>query len=528
MLRSACARSGAEPACAPPMPFPAFGASPRFGVESAPLPERAGVGRAPEAGLTPQTTKTPTAPAESGSSRNPLLWIRERLAELRAPRAAPVLRIPKHPRVRPVRVSWLSSFWNARLAVRAAIPVESFLRHRLSQHVAVLPVPPSRLPLAITIEERGAILTVTQQTPSRRAPWLDSFLRAEGSSALAPEVHVAQADVARLAVRLDTQRARVDALGRELEDATRGQDLADPADAAQAQQMGRPPVPPPVGLGLQLFGLALLLAETWQLAVPCLEAAGIRTLDLAGELQHNPVGLVLGGLFALGASASLFLFAHLLVRRGRGLVGEQPGQRRLWTALAATGALALAVSMAWSIAGMRPGASRPVDLEYARVTLFLIALAIPLTTAWLMELAKQMNEERAEALALARAWDHEHYRSFAELSRRAAALAEEERRLMRLEAERLTAVRRMRALQQRVIMAERMAADAADEEEQDLVRLGQSIAASLELDRYEYVRQATALGLPIERRPVPGSTGGGPPAPAPARHDVEHGLGLAS
>jgi hypothetical protein len=177
---------------------------------------------------------------------------------------------------------------------------------------------------------------------------------------------------------------------------------------------------------------------------------------------------------------------------------------------------------------MRPGASRPVDLEYARVTLFLIALAIPLTTAWLMELAKQMNEERAEALGLARAWDHEHYRSFAELSRRAAALAEEERRLMRLEAERLTAVRRMRALQQRVITAERMAADAADEEEQDLLRLGQSIAASLELDRYEYVRQATALGLPIERRPVPGSTGGGgPPAPSPARNDVEHGLGLA-
>ncbi|GEJ58545.1 hypothetical protein [Anaeromyxobacter diazotrophicus] len=478
--------------------------------------------------MTPQTNKTPTAPADPGPGKNPLLWLRERLAELRAPRAAPAVRLPRRARIAPMRVSWLSSFWSARQAVRSGIAVEDFLQHRLSQRVAALPVPPARLPVAITVEERGAILTVTQQPQARRAPWLESFLRAEGAAALAPEIQLAQADVARLAARLEGQRRRVDELGRELEDATRGQELADPADEAQAAQMGRPPVPPPVGFGLQLFGLALLLAETWQLAVPCLEAAGIRTLDLQAELHRNPVGLVLGGVFALGASASLFLFAHLALRRGRDLFGEQPGRRRLWAGLAATGALALAVSMAWSIAGMRPGASHPVNLEYARVTLFLVALAIPLTTAWLMQLAKRMGEERGEALARARAWDHEHYRSFAELSRRAAALGEEERRLMRLEAERLLAVRRLRALQQRSISAERVAADAADEEEQELARLGQAIAASLELDRYEYVRQSAARGLPVEHRPLSGPPVG-PNTPPPVRRgDVGHGLGLAS
>jgi hypothetical protein len=477
--------------------------------------------------LTPQTTKTPAAPAEPGPSKNPLLWIRDRIAELRAPRAFPALRIPRRPKVHPVHPSWLSSFWNARLAVRAGIPVEAFLQHRLSRHLAALPVPPSCLPVSITVEERGAVMTVAQQAPSRRAPWLDSFLRAEGSAALAPEVQLAQADVARLAARLDAQRKRVDELGRELEDATRGQELADPADEAQAQQMGRPPVPPPIGLGLQLFGLALLLAETWQLAVPCLEAAGIHTRDLGAELQRNPVGLVLGGLFAFGASASLFLFAHLVVRRGRDLSGERSERRRLWTGLAATGALALAVSMAWSIAGMRPGASRTIDLEYARVTLFLIALAIPLTTAWLLQLAQRLNGERGEVLATARAWDHEHYRSFAELSRRAAALSEEERRLARLESERVAAARRLRALQQRVITAERMAADAADEDEQDLLRLGQAIAASIELDRYEYLRQAVARGVRFEQRPLSNPPVGGPATTAPVRREVEHGLGLA-
>ncbi|HEX8907925.1 MAG TPA: hypothetical protein VF805_01905 [Anaeromyxobacteraceae bacterium] len=476
--------------------------------------------------MTPQTTKTPNAPDEPRTAKNPLQWLRDRIGEVRAPRALPALRIPRREKVRPCSVSWLSSFWNARLAVRAGIPVEDFLHHRLAQHVAALPVPPSRLPVSITIEERGAILTVAAQTP-RRAPWLESFLRAEGSAALSQDIHLAQADVARLSARLDAQRRRVDELGRELEDATRGKELADPGDEAQAQQMGRPPVPPPLGVGLQLFGLGLLLAETWQLAVPCLEAAGVHTLDLQAELRRNPVGLVLGGLFALGASSSLFVFAHQALRRGRDLFGEQPGRRRLWTGVAATGALALAISMAWSIAGMRPGVSRPVDLEYARVTLFLIALAIPLTTAWLMRLARRMGEERAEALAQARAWDQEHYRAFAELSRHAAALGEEEHRLARLEAERLAAVRRLRALQQRGMTAERMAADAADEEEQELARVSQAMAASLELDRYEYVRQATARGLPVERRPASGPPVGGPSTPAPVHRDIGHGLGLA-
>lgn len=479
--------------------------------------------------MTPQTTKTAAVTPEPGRGKNPVLWLRERLAELRAARAAPALRIPRRARIRPLRPSWVSSFWAARLAVRAGIPAEDFLQHRLSQLVAGLPVPPSRLPVAITVEERGAILTVTSQSPARRAPWLDSFLRAEGSAALGPEIQLAQADVARLAARIEAQRRRVDDDGRELEEATRGKELADPGDEAQAQQMGRPPVPPPLGVGLQLFGLALLLAETWQLAVPCLEAAGIQTLELAAELHRNPVGLVLGGLFALGASASLFLFAHLALGRGRAAFGEQPGRRRLWGAVAAIGALALATSLAWSIAGMRPWASRPVDLEYARVTLFLIALAIPLTTAWLMQLAKQMNAERAEALRLARAWDQEHFRSFAELSRRAAALAEEERRLARLEADRLAAVRRLRALQQRGMTAERLAADAADQEEQELARLGQAMAASIELDRYEYVRQAAARGIHLEHRPIPGPPAGGPGGtPPPVRHDIGHGLGLAS
>jgi hypothetical protein len=466
----------------------------------------------------PHSTNPSAAPAEHGAGPTPLA----RLAALRARRPVPQLPIPRRPTLRAPRPRWLSSWWAARLSVNAGIPVSDFVAHRLARHLAALPVPPSRLPVVVTLDAGGVVQAAPSAAPGRRAPWLDSFLRAEGPSALGPEIQLGQADAARLAARIEAQRRRVDEIALELEEAARGAQVADPADEAQAEQMGRPRVPPPYGLGLQLLALLLLLAETWQLAVPSLEAAGIRTHDLAGELHRNPVGLVLGGVFALGASASLFLFAHLALRRTLDVFEGLPeARRRGWLVGASSAAALLAAAMAWSMAGMRPGAAHPVDLVYARCTLFLIALAIPFTTAWMLRLARALEAARADALARARAWDGEHYRAYSDLSRRAAALAEEEHRLARLEADRAAAARRIRVLQQRSIDAQRLAADAADEEEAELARLAQGIVASLELDRYEYMRQATARGLVAAPRQGPA------PTPAPVRSDVGHGLGLA-
>jgi hypothetical protein len=479
--------------------------------------------------VTSQMNPKSTVP-DPGPQKNPLVWMRERLAELHALRASPAPRIPSRQKLRSPRPSWLAARWGARLAIRAGIPIEDFLQHRLSRHLAALPVPPSRLPVTIAVEDGGVIASASSPAPRPRAPWLESFLRAEGPAALGAEIQLAQADAARLAGRVEAQRKRLEEVTRELEEAMRGADVADPADEAQAQQMGRPQVPPPLGLGLQLFALALLLAETWQLAVPCLEGAGIRTSDFSAELQRRPMGLVLGSVFALGASASLFLFAHLALRRGLELFQAQPEpRRRLWTALAAAAGALLAAAMAWSIAGVRPGAARAIDLRYARWTLFLIALAIPVATAWMLRTARELSAVRAEALARARAWDHEHYRSYAELSRRAAVRGEEERRLAGLEADRAAAARRLHGLQQRGAIAQRLADDAADQDEHELARVSQSIAAALELDRYEYVRQATNRGSRTEHRarvPAPAGTAT-PQQVGHGAHEVQPNLGLA-
>jgi hypothetical protein len=478
--------------------------------------------------LKPRNDDRNAPPAENGSGINPLQWLAAKLAELRAPRPHAAPRIPRRPPLRAPRRSPLVAAFEARLAARAGIPPDEYLQHRLSRQLASLPVPPSRLPVQITIEPDGTVAAAPAAAPApRRAPWLESFLRAEGSSALGPEIQLAQADVARLAARIEAQRKREEEVAREVEAAAQGKEVADPADEAQAQQMGRPQVPPPVALALRAFGLALLVAETWQLGVPSLEAAGIRTADLAGELHRNPLAVVFGSLFALGSSASLFLFAHLGLRRALDLFEAQPEpRRRAWAAAGAGGALALAVAMAWAVAGMRPGPHGAVDPGYARIALFLVALAIPLTVAWLLDVARRHDLVRDAALALARAWDQEHYRSLAELSRDAGRLAEEERRLARLEGERAAAVRRLRALQQRGMAAERLAADAADAEDAELARLAQAVVSGLELDRYEYARHA---GLRASRSALPPEQRAAAPSAAEGQgHEVERNLGLAS
>lgn len=474
--------------------------------------------------MTPQNGNRTTPPVVAGAGKI-VAWITARLEAVRATKARPAPRIPRRPKLRLPRQRWRSSYRAARRAVRAGIGGGDFLRNRLARLLGALPVTPARLPISVSIDDGGAVLWHAREGAAQNAPWLDSFLRAEGAAALGHDVQLAQADAARLAARIDTQRRRVDEMGRELEEASRTTELADPDDAAQARRMGRPPVPLPLGLALQLFALALLLAETWQLAVPCLEASGIRTRDLASELHRNAAGVVLGSIFALGAAVSLFVLAHLSLRRCLDAFEAQPeASQKVWRVLMALGASALAAAVAWSIASVRPGAQRPADVGYTRLTLFLVALAIPITTAWLLRVARRLEDARDAALGLARAWDQEHYRSLAEISRRAAAFAEEERRLATLEADRAAAVRRLQGLQQRVAAAERLAADAADAEAQDLARLADAVVAALEQDRYEYLRQA-ALRQPSPHRPK-----GPAPVPAPVREPLGgegRNLGLA-
>jgi hypothetical protein len=469
-----------------------------------------------------RNAKRNTSPPELGRSRSPLVdWIARRVAALRASRALalPALGAPSRRRLRAPCPGRLSTLFAARLAARAGIPLQAFLQHRLARHLANLPVPAARLPVALAVEDGALVARPGAPAPSRRAPSLESFLRAEGPAALGPEIQLAHADVARIGAQMEAQRQLAEAARREVEEANRAA-IADPADEAQASRMGRPQVPPPFGLVLQLLALAFLLAEAWQLTGPYLATAGIGRA-LQAELRRDPLAFGLAVGLGLGSAVSLVLCADLALRRARDLI-DAPQNRWLPAVFTMGGAVAAALGLAGSLASMRAGPSRAVELACARVALVLAVLAIPFTIAWMLRLARELDAVRDQALASARAWEAQHYRALADLARRAAALREEERRAAQLEAERALAVQRLRMLQHRAQAAERLAADAAEEDEADLARIAQSIAAALERDRYAYLRQAAARGLPAGR--------GGDPRPAPARPapaGVGESLGLA-
>lgn len=416
-------------------------------------------------------------------------WMRERWSLQRATRPTPDPKRPRRQKIPTIRRSWFTSWWTARLAAASGrVGVDDFLRHRLARYLAALPVSPRRLPVAISIGEGGVISATPQSgdVAATRPAWLERYLRSEGPASLQIDLQLAQAEVARLSGARDEQQARVAAARREADSAATEPAVFE-ADGG-AELLGRPPVPPPWAALIHAFALVLLLAQAWQLAIPVLEAGGVRTDDLARELQRNPAGIVLGFAFAIGAAVSLFYFADVAIRRTLELFdGLTERRRRAWMAIAAIGSLGFAAAVSWSIAGLRPAAQR-LDVEYARFTLFLLALALPITTSCMLRVARRLQVAREEALRRAVEWDQAHYRVLYGWSRSATALSAAERDLARLEAARVEAIRRLRMLQHRSLLAERFAAEAAAEEELELEQLCHAVTSSLELDRYQFLR----------------------------------------
>jgi hypothetical protein len=116
----------------------------------------------------------------------------------------PPLRTPRRPRLEPVRRSWLAAFWQARIAVRAGMGLDDFLRSRLARYLAVLPVPSVRLPIAVDVDEgRISVRPIAAPAPPPAGAadaWLAPLVAFEG-----PAV---RQEVSELEVRLAMLTAR--------------------------------------------------------------------------------------------------------------------------------------------------------------------------------------------------------------------------------------------------------------------------------------------------------------------------------
>ena len=432
---------------------------------------------------------------------------------------------PRPARFELVRRSWLAAFWHARISVRAGASLDDYLRSRLASYLARLGVPQERLPFSVQIEDGQ--LAVRAAPPSRTAAdvddndgeqWLAPLVAAEGP-AVRQEVLELELRLATIDGEIEAARHRREELARRLAaDVSAGIVAAPITVDATAEQMGRAGVRSAALQGaLATAAGAAVVAEAWQIAAPLLRGAGVDVARLGAELRRIPAEAIFVAVFALGVAIGLFALAHTavdLAARAFALEGDE--RRRRWLAAGSAGALLFATVVAAATATLRAGAAVP---SMPAGTLVLLLVAVPLATSLVVRAARREAARRDVELADALAWDRERARALAERARRLEEVAFAEGDERELEHLRDGARRRLREVNLRALLASRLASDAALRERLALQRVAQSLVGALELDRFEFVRQASAHGatdliVPRRRKPSEARNGVGEPSAA--------------
>ncbi len=414
-------------------------------------------------------------------------------------RADPRLPRARTPRLEPVRRSWFGAFWQARIGVQAGMSLDDFLRSRLARYLAGLPVPRTRLPLVIEIDDGKLRVTAAAAPPPLPPPpdgcdaWLAPLVALEGPS-VRQEVAELEIRIATLDGDIETARRRAEERGRQLAGDVAAGIVTEPPDVeATAEQLGRPPIRSGAPRVLALaFAAAALVAETWQVAQPLLRAAGVDPAALRAEAARRPAEVLFAAIFALAVGTGIFALTHAGLAAGLELFrGDADDRRRRWLASAALGAGLLAALIAAAVASLP---SPDAGLRPPTAAFVLLLVAVPLAAALVVQAARAHEEQRAVELAAALAWDRERARSLGERARRLEELTWAEDEALVLERQRDAARRRLRELNARAVAAARITAEGEQRERAALARLAQELVGALELDRYEFVRQASARG----------------------------------
>lgn len=417
-------------------------------------------------------------------------WLRS----IAAAGARTAARAPGAARLAPVRRSWLGSFWRARASVRAGIPLDDFLRSRLARHLAAIPVSRARLPLRIDVEDgQLAVRRVDTASPPPldADDWLAPLEAVEGPD-VRREAAALEARMTALEGEIDAARRRRDEISRRLAaDVLAGNLAALPPPDATAAQLGRPQVSGPGSRAAVIaFVATALAAESWQVALPLLRGAGLDPERTGAEALRRPADAAFLCLLALGVAAGIFALSHAALGAGISLFRQEGAdERRPSLAAGVLGAGLLACVVAWAVASLaaRTGGEAGSALELA-----LLLVAVPLSTALVLRVARRDAEQRAREVDAALAWDRTRARGLGERVRRFDELAWAEGEVRALGRERDLARGRLRDMSRRSLEAAHLAAEAEEREHAALARLAGSIVAALELDRYEFIRQASA------------------------------------
>ncbi len=451
----------------------------------------------------PNRTTREQPPPISEVRRRIRAWLRLRLA------ADPALPRPRALRLEPIRRSWLGAFWQARISLRAGVSLDDYLRSRLARYLSALQVPRARLPLWIDVEDAQIVAGPHEAERRDGAPagvgdgWLGALVVAEGP-AVRQEVSELELRLAQLEGDADVARRRAEELARRLAaDVSAGLVPAPSSVEATPEQLGRPAVRSPLPqLALLAFAGLATLAEAWQVAVPLLRATGLDPSALSAAAARRPLELAFVAVFGLGIAAGLIGLAHCALGALDALA-TAPGddRRRGWHWAAALGSALLAVLVALALATL-PAPAGALPAWSSAVLL----VAMPVGVTLVLRAGHALAERRSDELYAALLWDRERARAISERARRIEEISWTQELERDLERQREAARGRLRDISARASAAARLAETAAQRERSTLSRLAQSLVSALELDRYEFVRQATAQGadalLAPRRRPL--------------------------
>jgi hypothetical protein len=419
---------------------------------------------------------------------------RERSVERRAagaPKAWPQARLSR---------SRLGAALEARLAVRAGVRIDDFLRSRLANYAARLPVTLEDLPVSVEVLGGEAVFREkpsprgAPRQPSQPEPALASTLVLSEGPYAAREIRDAEVELDTLDARAGDTQARIDELSRAYADAiASGEVVVRPDVEATVEQLGRPPVPSPAPVaGLRAFVAALLVAEAWRFSGPVLDLAGIESAELELALHVSPVPAAFALAFAIGAAASVFAFAAVALSRATDAIDDAAASRR--RILLGLGGLAAALAAG----GVAAAATAP---ERWGQTILLVT--VPFAGALLWRWSSHLSRIRHAALDAALAWDRDRTREAADRGRYVGLIVAAQAELASIDEERVVARRRLRRLHRRAVDAERQASAAARADARRMDRLCEGLAAALELDRYLYVRLSSErTHAPAVERPV--------------------------